>query len=514
MTMILDETVAGSFPDQLGEIGAIMVLIRDDWRTDGTYDVAFDNLENVIDGDFSVSGDIQKARDIAQYVRSIFQYGQECAQQINQRLRWVAKELNKRHVNIDTGQFDEGGLAGSGSGSGVNRPTSDFNNAGPSQPVMQYVTQELWRQMYDPPGTAPSITVKKCTTTAAATAGDLNTGNGLVVMSVKRGDGLNNPHVMGATGRIRCTISGFDNDQYRYREGFEYIEAGGPGPAHPDWAEGTRGYGTKWQFTGCDPTAWNERGQLLANPFASFTDNKPDRWDVVTGTAGVDFRESTTVTYFSEVDKVLELVAGTATNAELKQSFNSDAGAEWFPEGNTPVVTLVRLRAAGTISAGILVMKWTDSAGATLTDDQGAALSKEVTLSAVASGSWSDHYDQWNLPRNVPPDSQFHIGIKASNLLTGANLYLTSPVITKMQRPYKGAWYITHIAGNVPAASAVRANLGDYWNIAATNDNGGRAHPTLTYQRLAARTLDTPQYEIALPETSGTADWEDTTGIA
>ena len=519
MAINLDETAAGSLPDQLGEIGAIMALLRDDWRIDGTYDTAFDNLENVIDGDFTSSGDIQKARDIAQYVRSIFDYGQKCAEQINERLRWVAKELMKRHVNLDTGQFDEGAISGGGSGLGdpSSTPATDVSRGvGPAKPVMQYVVQELWRQMYDPAGTAPTVTVKKCTTTAAATAGTApaNTGNGLMLMSVKRGDGLNNPHVMGAKGRIRCTVSGYDNDLYKYRENFEYIEAQGPGYAHPDWAEGTRGYGVKWSFLGCDPTAWNERGQLLANPFKSFTDNLPDRWTVVTGTAGTEFRSSTSVTYFTEVANVLEFIAGTGVLTELKQVFNSDAGAEWFPEGNAPVMSLVRLQAAGVISGGILVMRWTNSSGTTLTDDQGVALSKEITLSGVAAGSWSDHYDQWNLPRNVPSNSEFHLGLKTANPLTGANLYLTSPVVTKMLRPYKGAWYVCHISGNTPAASASLANLGDYWDVTATNDNGGRSHPGLTYQRLLARLLDTPDLEIALPETSGTADWDDTVGIA
>ena len=522
MAINLNEATLGTLPDRIGEAGAIVALVNTHWKTGGTYWTAFKNLEESLVGALTETGDVQKEHEIAQLVWRLFDVSQQAQEQVVMMgLKHVMQEVAKSHVNRDTGQFDEGGIAGGGGGysGGAAPPTEPISSLAALKPVMQRTAQEIWRQMFDPAGTAPSVTVKKCTTTASASAGSLNTGNGLVVMSVKRPDGLNNPHVMGAKGRIFCVRSGHDDPLYKNRELFEYKEAGGPGPTHPDWAESTRGYGVTWQFTGCDPTAWctgsssnyqnqaGERGQLLANAFDSFHSDHPDRWVVVTGTAGTHYRRTNTQTYFGSY--ALEFIAGTGNITELKQVFNSDSGSSWVPEGNVPTVVLTRLRPAGTITGGILVLKLTNSSGTTLTDDQGVSLSKEITLSGIAAGAWSDNYDQWNLPKNIPDTAEFHIGMKTGNPLTGANLYCDSTVLTKMHRPYKGAWYIAHIAGSTAAVSSTRGPLGDYWDVTATNDNGGATHARGTYQRLVAMFLDTPEYEIALPETSGTADWDD-----
>lgn len=525
MTINFDETTAGSLPDRWGEIGAIVALVRGDWRTDGDYWTAFGNLENVLAGGVTASGDIQHEHDLRQYVHKLFDDARASMVTMVRGLQWLAKELVKRHIGRDTGQFEliggnDNPLGGpdAGPGGGGASFSSYFGGvptdrgageAVSAVRVLKSAFTELRRQMADQAGTAPDISVKTCTVTATATAYTSNTGNGICLVSTLRGDGLSNPHIMGTKARLSCVRSGYDRDGVQFNEEFLYEETTGPSGADPDWGEGTRGTGHRMLMRVADPTAWateldGTRRNMLSNAFETFVGNHPNNWVKVVGTAGTDYQASTAQFYFD--DYSLLFIAGTSVKTELKQVFSDQGGSPAKLKGSTCYALCFRLRATGTITAGVLRARLTNSSGTTLNDDQGVACSLSVTLSAVSSSAWSNHTEFFRTPKNVEDDAEFHFDINTN--LTGANLYLDGVVLTEAYRPHGQAPYIALISGNTQFVSERQGVVPDYFDLVYTNNNGGAAHARATYQRLIAALCGTPALDVVLPE-AASPSWAD-----
>ena len=252
MAINTNEATPGSFFDRLGEAGALCARIRNDWRTGGNYDGDFNALISVLDGSatgFTASGDIQPERDLAQYVRRLLESGQAEMEKLERGLKWVVKEILKRHIGSDTsfGEFI-GSIDTTGS-----MPEQDDE-------LMLTINQELRRQLADPAGTAPAITVQRASSGVTTAAGADNVGNGYLMTSTKRGDGLDTPFVYQSSSRLRCVQCGRDKRGFRNREVFLWQDSDGVAKTHPDWGEGGRGArmsaADDRRYLVADPTAW------------------------------------------------------------------------------------------------------------------------------------------------------------------------------------------------------------------------------------------------------------------
>jgi hypothetical protein len=138
--------------------------------------------------------------------------------------------------------------------------------------------KEFIRQMQ-----ADSQTVDASVPAATATAGASNNGNGKLVVSVKRGDGLVNENILAETITFKCS----DNTT----EGQEVFQATGQESAtalSQDWPKGS---GASRTFTACDAALGTPN--LISNgSFENETlvSNMPDNWNLVVGTIGTTIK--------------------------------------------------------------------------------------------------------------------------------------------------------------------------------------------------------------------------------
>lgn len=532
MAMSTNEATRGSFPERFGEIAYIVGLLRGDFRTDGTYDTAFKDLEDAYVG-VTASGDIQKENDLYQRVRPIFQRLVAAAHQAGRELKQLAQDTLVRHHNRDTGMGEAPGsggmmLGGGGlTGTPLDGSTPAYGTVSTvsNLAVVEGANREWARQLRDPSGTAPAVTVKQCVVTATGTAGTANTGNGSLLLSVRRGDGLNNPFLPAAKGRLTCVKSGADAGGRYGHEEWLYEEAEGPDGAHPDWCEGNRGMrspGARFTLWTADPLAFADtkdglRGQLLYPP-KIFESNAPRRWVTVAGTAGTHFLGSTTA-YVSDdlATNSLRFAAG-ATLPHIKQRFTDESGSPAQLKGSQCYGLCVRVRAyASTVTSGVLRFKLTNSAGTSLNSDYAsdgsAGTAQEYTINVASlTTTWTTYTTTFYTPDDTPEDAEFHVEV--STALVGDDVLIDGLILTELQRPYPGSWYGCVFGGSTDFVSKRRKIIPDYFDIVGTNDSGGASHPRATYQRAAAALLDIVEHDLPWPETSGTADIVDGTGIA
>ena len=513
----MNEGTAGSHFNRQDKIKDIFdTVIRGHWRTGGTVHALFQALQDVMaGGDITVSGDITDERDLQTEIERIFLAGQKAIHElVAMPLKALAKEITLRHMARSTGAFD----VGPGPGDAGIGPASPFiGGLGAAGKDISSEARELEAQMVR---ASPVATVKISAVSITGTAVSANIGNGTLLTSTKRGDGLSNPHVSGSKGKLICGKYGGDKGGYTNHEEFQYKDAAGPDGAHPDWMEGTRGIRSSARSERtpedtfhrvADPTAYAKRGNWLSNSnfndgwAATGSDYHPTRWTKVLGTAGTDYRRGSTV-YFTGSTYSLELLAGTGVLTAFKQVFGDDSGTAQEWEGNAVVGCLVRLYPNGAITGGVLKLHVCTSGGTTRNDDQGNALSLSSTLSGLTPSAWNTVSGIFCIPRDIADTDQFRLELTSA--LTGNNLFIASTILTPLQEAYQGGFKLRLVAGSTPFVASRGRRPADTFDFTGANDAGGQSHRRATWQGYNAAILDGPKYGVAWPETTGTATAE------
>lgn len=509
MSLSFNENTTGSVFNRIAKIGGCYDALYTDAKDGGTYDTLFKALVGrYIGGSITPSGDIAEEPDLAEDIREIFEGLKAASRVAMAQLKGLAKKTAQRQVSRDTGLFgrssDGGGSGGgyefAGGGPGpVGGGGFGFLPAPPlAADTIKPVLQEIRRQM-----AAATETVQTCTpAVSAVTAGSTNTGNGAVVSSVKRGDGLTAELMFAEVGELRCVRSGYDKGGLKNREDFYFYGAQGVDGAHPDWGESGRGSGATTALRVIDPTAPpSPDGQLLLNAFETAAANNFTGWTAVTGTAGADYQSSTAQAYFGSTS--LLLIAGTGVNTTFRQYFGSfDVGGSNRSklDGSTQYAGVIRRRSTGTVTAGVLRISLADSGGTTLNDDASTANTTDIDLTTTASGSWTTDTFVFRTPKNVAAGT--NLRPRVSTAITGANVYVDSLAFAKMVELYHGGPWLAIFAGSTPFVSGEGAAVRDYFTVTTTNDNGGASHARKTYHRLCDALWDLRANSILFPSTA------------
>jgi hypothetical protein len=351
---------------------------------------------------------------------------------------------------------------------------------------------ELIRQMK-----AGSESVKACTVsaTAAVLTGPANTGNGAVVLTTKRGDGLVNELLVAESARLTCTADSYTGRQTAARETFAFV--GVPQTAGRwDYTYPT-GSGASSALRVVDPSqdaqATLGGANVLANSDLETWSQSPlqpenftitsGAWatDVVqdgtahTGSFSAKVPATKTPTFYQQFGSTSSTGAGAGTATSLT-SLASYAVNLWLR------------RVSSAITTGTLVVDLFDGSSV-IADDAGNNNTFSITLSGLTT-SWAAFGGSFRLP-SVPP-ATVRLRIRVS-VAADQDFLLDDIACAAVSAPYPGGPGMAVFAGSAPWKT------GDGWTLTLSNDRGGSTYGVDTFQHGIARLLGTERAGILLP---------------
>lgn len=353
---------------------------------------------------------------------------------------------------------------------------------------------ELIRQM-----TADGQNVDECTVSASSAALSTNVGDGVVVLSTKRGDGLIQQNIVAEEARMQVTNDSYTGGATAGQESI--VDAGAIQTAalwDYDWPTGA-GTTSSGNAVSASVDATTGNNLLTNSDFEDWSDDaipELSNWELDVGTWGTDIQRSSTA-YAGTYS--LEFVAG-ATNTAIYQEFNTSAGTsvELSPLTSYPVNFWAR-EVAGTVAAGVLTVELVDDTNAVINDEQGTPNSFTVTLSSLST-SWAAVNGVFRVPGQPP--AVMRIQFRISTDLSGDNVLIDHGAMAAMTAAYPGGYGWKVFSGATPFVT------GDGWTVTAANNRAGENYGA-TFQTLFDRFFGMRSLGLLLPY-DGTPSQPDT----
>ena len=349
---------------------------------------------------------------------------------------------------------------------------------------------------------AQGKTVKLCTIGASSAAEAGNVGNGSVFITTVRGDGLSLQNTVAEVGTILITSDSFTGGQTAGQEPWQWtgapnvssLQTGTPvGLWDWDWPQGS-GTSASGRCIAANQYASTSGNFLYNGDFENWTGGTPGLtyWNLAVGTWGTSIQRESSVVQGGTYS--VRFNAGATLN-ELTQQFDttSSSGAT---AGTTAALSPFSgyafnlwLRASGVISAGVMTVSLVDSTGTVINDQKGTANSQTITLSTIASGSWTGVPIAFRTPVILPTDGIIRLKIKITTALAGANLYMANAAWCVPTNLYVGGPNVAIFSDLSDPYEA--APDPDGYQITFTNNRGGASY-CATFQSLINRLFRAP----------------------
>jgi hypothetical protein len=169
------------------------------------------------------------------------------------------------------------------------------------------------------------------------------------------------------------------------------------------------------------------------------TSNLPDRWAIVTGTAGTHFSTETGTVYRGA--RSLKLLSGTGTLFNIRQQFASSSGTFGRITPDRPYVfAFAAIKDAG--ATGEIRLSIKDASG-NIIDSGGFAFSQN--LSGIQT-SWAQYRLTLRSPRNVPADAYFHL--ESTTTIATAAVYIDEIVFAELTPIGSGGQAVGLLSGS------------------------------------------------------------------
>lgn len=312
-------------------------------------------------------------------------------------------------------------------------------------------------------------TVQASTIASTATSLTGTVGNGVVVITTKRGDGLVQENTIAETLRLVCTRDAYTGGQTAGQELFGLT--GAPILTSTVWDyDWPTGSAASLQASAVSSAVdGNTTTQMLTNgDMESWTTDvipELNNWVLEDGVWGTDIQRDITVpnggTYCTQF-------LATANDTEIYQEFGTTDGTIVTPAGELSYIVNMWLRkVSGTISAGVLEVALVNDAGTILQDDQGVNNSFTVTLSTLTT-SYVAYSGAFRL-NSTPPDV-IRLRLRISTALAGATFVVDDICMTPTTAMYVGGPSFAVFSGSTAFVA------GDGWNLANTNNQGGASN--------------------------------------
>lgn len=356
--------------------------------------------------------------------------------------------------------------------------------------TVELALAELVRQM-----TADGKSVADCTVSVTPAALTGNTGDGALVTSTKRGDGLIQQNAVAEEARLVCTRDSYASGATAGLETFRFLGAD-PGRAATwdyDWPGGS---GADGSFTAISPgvDASGSNNRLTNSDFEDWTSSAADNWLLSSGAWGTDAVQSATAhggTYSVNVP--------ATKTPTIYQAFDSSTGttATLAPLTSYAVNLWLR-RVSAALTTGTLVVELTDSGGTVVADEAGTNNTFSIDLTTLTT-SWAAFNGVFRVPA-VPP-ATLRLRLRVS--VAGDNDFLIDDVaMGGLFAPYRASPGYAVFAGATPWA------IGDGWDATVANNRAGASYGA-TFQTLFDRLFGTAAAGVIVPY-SGTETQADT----
>jgi len=383
------------------------------------------------------------------------------------------------YIGILNGASAAGALASTVARQEVNRAVFlDNPRIAQNLQSLQVVTsiQEVIRQMKLAGATVLSMTI------GATPSSFTGTGNGIVVASTKRPlDGLVLENSYAENLLLTCTTDSYTGGATAGNETFKLTGTGAAGTVFDfNWPLGSNSQASLSAINGAKD---NSAGNILTNSgFDKFTSNVPNKWTLVTGVAGTNIAQESTLVY--DGTAALKIIGDGSNLTEIKQQFSSTAGTlgSLSPLKQYGFNIFIR-RDAVAAGQGILTIQLADQNGTTINDANGVANSFTVDLTALGV-NYASFTGVFRTP-NILPTSQF-LRIRLTTALTsGRAVYLDLGSMGLMTQAYTSGPFVSIHRGST------NFTKNDYATVNVTNSRG------------AAGTIDTFQtafFRLFFPE--------------
>lgn len=335
--------------------------------------------------------------------------------------------------------------------------------------------KELIRQM-----TAAAASVKRSTCAATPTALAGNAGNGAIVVTTVRGDGVAQELCVPENLAVRCVADSYSGQAVAGSETFRMYGENATrfGTWGYDWPAGS-GVATDL-FVVDAQTGPSETGNLLTNGgFENWPLSGLVGWTVDVGAV----TQSTSPVYAGAFALSM---AGGATLHAISQPLSP------APLAKVAYAVNCWVRVATVPAAGVLTIDLYDPlAAAVVNDDAGTPNSFTRTLSTLVNNTWTNLNGVFRLPKAVPAGVKIRVRISTA-MSGGSTLYIDHLAMAAVSDPYRGGPGVAVFGGSVPFAEL------DGWSVAVTNDRGG-ASLNGTFQALFDRLFDMRGKRLQLP---------------
>jgi hypothetical protein len=360
------------------------------------------------------------------------------------------------------------------------------------------------------------------TATSSTVSGVVNNGNGLVLLTTKRADGLIEENLYAESTFLTCTSDAQQGGTATPgNESFSWVgtQAAVNGFLDPNWPAGS---GASQGVQVLSALYNNANGNVLQNGnFESWTVNTPDNWSILAGASKI--LKSTGQFYTGTA--CLHIVGDSATNVAFAQQFNSSAGTS-FP---LPIQTQFGLGfwvfMNNVPAAGIMEAALVDQNGNITTDSYGTQNVCTYNLPAIAAGEplslspssvpfpssdWTGLGCFFRTPA-VQPTTYFLRFRMTTPLSTGTQLFIDQVAMGVATQLYVGGPQMAIFDGSVHFLAGGPFPLAqgppDQFKLVATN-NRGAASNLATWQTLMLR-LATQNALVLWPSTTGVATISD-----
>ena len=399
---------------------------------------------------------------------------------------------------------------------GAESPCSDLDTAA-TQTVLQMVAADkpskagslasaLAEVIYQMQ--AGSATVQLCTpsySTSVYPSLGSNTGDGVILLGVKRGDGLYLENTVAEVAPVVCTADAQTGGATVNQEQFTFVGAADAGnPYSYLWPTGSGGSAT---LTAVDATQNNSGGNLLTNSgFENWTSGAPNNFTVDVGTAGTDFQQSSATVY--QQGSSFQFIGGTSALTSISQQFSSASGTLGQLLALTSLAVNFRIKADVVPASGVfkveLVGGSTAGSLAVLNDAQGNPNALTITLHTGVTTSWVPNNVIVRLPRVLPSIIKLRF-VLTTAIPSGSNIF---PRLGGGRDADAALW---------PARPGHRHLLqrphpfinGDGWLVTTANDRGGASN-NATFQTMFDRFFGMRALGLLLPSTASAPTIADT----
>jgi hypothetical protein len=344
--------------------------------------------------------------------------------------------------------------------------------------TLDYAIPQLIAQM-----NAASASVNANTVTATPTAGTSNVGTGTCVVSLVGGDGKTLENVLAETLTVTCIQDSQPGQGATAgQETFAVLGDASVDPMNFAWPKGSGGHEQLTAASaGIDATTVNA---LTNGDFETFTvANTPDSWTVATGTIGTTVKKNTSNAYIGL--SALEVVGNGSQLTRFTQQLRSSTSPGILePQSKWCLAVYTKVSAAP--ATGVLQVALKTAAGGTVV---GSVITVNLTTETT---TYALHTATLELPLTLPANIYAVIELMVA-LENGKSVYIDEVVLTQMVQHANGP-FISVIPGST---NFVR---GDVFNVAITNDNGGK------FQTYFNRMFGMAQRGLLLPSDSGGAE--------